>query len=157
MPDTSSLPHDKQVQPSRINRQALKRVKPTHPLQVAHPGDRCRTLFPEFLLACVPSAGLLSLGERVAVGANLAPTIGTWLGTLISDELSRRLETPWRRLPVVGAPLIPGDQSGPSALALRELFLQFDSWSPEQVPGAAEVADLLAALTALVDHMNEAA
>lgn len=155
MPDTPFSPHDDQVQPARSDRQALKRVKPTKPLWVAHAGDRCRTLFPEFLLACVPSAGLLSLGERVAVGADRAPTMGTWLGALISDELSRRLETPWRRLLFVVAPLIPGDQGGPSAQVLRELFLQFDSGSSDQVEGAAEVADLLAALTALVNDKTD--
>jgi hypothetical protein len=53
---------------------------------------------------------------------------------------------------MVAVPVIPSDQTGPTAEVLRELFLQFDSRSQEDAPGAAEVADLLAALTALAKH-----
>jgi hypothetical protein len=48
--------------------------------------------------------------------------------------------------------MIPSDQTGPTAEVLRELFLQFDSLSQENAPGAEEVADLLAALTVLAKH-----
>lgn len=152
MPDTSIPHHGEDVKSSLIDRQARRRVKPVRPARFEHPGQRCRTLFPEILLASVPGDGLLTLGERATACAEQAPILVTWLGTLIAEELSRRLETPWRLLPLVARPMIPSDQSTSSAQVLRELFVQFDSWSQSNVPGAAEVADLLAALTSVTKH-----
>jgi hypothetical protein len=152
MPDTYPPARDERVGPSIVNPLARRRGKFAKPLRVAHPGERCRTLFPEFLLACVPTDGLLSLGERAAVHAAQAPAFVAWLGALIAGELSRRQDTPWRGLPRVAAPIIPSDQSGPGAQVLRGLFLHFDAWSQVNASGAAQVADLLAAVADLANH-----
>jgi hypothetical protein len=149
MPETPRDPHQFEIDPSAANRHARRRAKPSNPFREPHSGEGCRTLFPELLLAGVSDDGLANLGERAAARAAEAPAMAVWLHGMIAQELSRRVEVPLRGLPVVTMPLIPIAESGPTAQVLRELFLQFDSWSRERAPGAAEVADLLAALTSL--------
>lgn len=149
MPETPQDPHQLEIDPHAVDRHARRRAKHSNPFREGHSGEGCRTLFPELLLAGVSDDGLASLGKRTAARADEAPTIAIWLHGVIAKELSRRVEVPLRGLPVVAMPLIPSEESGPTAHVLRELFLQFDSWSRESAPGAAEVADLLAALSSL--------
>jgi len=152
MPETPRYPHLLEIDPHAVTRLARRREKHSNPFREAHSGERCRTLFPELLLAGVSDDGLERLGRRAAARADEAPTIAVWLHGVIAKELSRRVDVPLRALPLVAMPLIPISEIGPTAQVLRELFLQFDSWSRESAPGAAEVADLLAALSSLASE-----
>jgi hypothetical protein len=149
MPVTPRDLHELDIDPHSVDRHARRRAKHSNPFREAHSGEGCRTLFPELLLAGVSDDGLANLGKRTAARADQAPTIAVWLHGVIAKELSRRTEMPLRGLPVVAMPLIPNAEIGPTAQVLREMFLQFDSWSRDSAPGAAEVADLLAALSSL--------
>jgi hypothetical protein len=146
--------HEKHADSPPVNPQANISDKFPNALRIAHPGERCRTLFPEFLLACVPREGLLSLGERAGAHGSQAPALVAWLEALISEELSRRQETPWRGLPKVAVPPLPNDQSGPSAQVLHELYLHFDARPQGNASDAAAIADLLAALTSLASYSS---
>lgn len=150
MAERSRHPPDAQADLDGANRYARRRAERAKPLREAYLGAQCRTLFPELLLAGVPEAALVSLGDGAAARAHEAPTMVNWLAALIAGELSRRVDAAWRRLPVVAPPQIPSDEGAQSLQLLGELFLRFDSRSPETAPGAAEVADLLAAITSMV-------